>query len=279
MQAVQNMNAFLILLPIGILAFPQMVKAQMSAGSVPDAAMVASGGIQDPFAKYYQPAGNPAALSGAPVAGVAVFTHHPFGLSALSTTMISGWHGMGGGGLGAAVGYSGFGGMRQVALFLGFGHRLWNRIDAGIQLEGQEVHFEDYGRVRMLGLQGGLRFTLLEGVAVASALRYPVVKGTHSVHTIPASLSTSLAWRVSPGLQIAAEWYQERSWKPDVRAGITYFPVRSVAIRLGYQSLSGSFLAGAGYLFRENWQVDLAGGYHPFLGFSPTAGLRYQIPR
>jgi len=253
------------------------VAGQVSLPHSTDPASQAMGGVISPFGETFQAAGNPALLAVLRGSGINAFTLQPFGLEELATSYLSGWHRRGKGGWGGGISYSGFAGLRHFSAFTGFGHRLWNRIDAGIQVEWQQMRLADYGQIHRLGLSAGVRASLRDDLVLGLVLRNPPLMRQGGNTHLPSSLTGTLAYRVSGQVEVAAEWYQEENLDPDFRFGMQYRPLPHLPVRVGYQAFNGAFTAGAGYGWRERWQLDFAAGYHPYLGFSPSAGLVWNI--
>lgn len=261
-----------------LLGCPDPVFCQVMLPMATDPSSQGMGGLLSPLTRHYQPAGNPAILAAIPTRGLGAYTLQPFGLTELSTSYLHGWMPQGQGGWGAGVSYSGFAGLRHVALYTSFGHRLWNRLDAGIQMEWQQVRLSDFGQRQHLSLTAGLRGHLRDDLAIGVVMRYPpVFRKSGRIH-LPSSLSGTLAYRVSDQVEVAAEWYQEERLKPDFRFGFSYRPIPQLPLRFGYQAFNGAFTAGAGYGWRNQWSLEFAAGYHPYLGFSPSAGLIWALP-
>jgi hypothetical protein len=253
---------------------------QMSMPQIADAASQGMAGLQSPWARYFQPVGNPATLGDLEHHGVGVFGVQPFMLSELSTAFISGWTTVGTSGLGASVGFTGFGGYRQFATQLAFGRRLWNRFEAGVAFERHTTAFADYGSTSSHGFSLGVQMRLRKDLAMGILLRNPIsIYAGQEAYILPRIMTATMAYRFSEHLELAVEWFQEQSLPVDVRVGIAYFVTDDIPLRIGYQTISHSFYTGMGWRWRSHMQLDVAAGYHPYLGFSPTLGLRYLIPR
>lgn len=253
---------------------------QLSMPYVADPASQGMAGLQSPWARYFQPVGNPATLGDLSHHGMNVFAIQPFMLSELSMGFISGWTTVGSSGLGASVGFTGFGGYRQFATQLAFGQRLWNRLEAGVALERHTTTFADYGSTSTHGFTLGVQMRLRRDLAMGIMLRNPVsVSSGSEAYALPRIMSVTLAYRLSEYVQLAAEWFQVQSLTSDIRVGIEYRVTEDIPLRLGYQSISNSLYTGMGFRWREQVLLEVAAGYHPYLGFSPTLGLKYLIPR
>lgn len=249
--------------------------AQLLTPAIPDPASQGMGGITLPTKANYQPIGNPALLSALKSSGVGLYAIQPFGLTELSTTYLYGWRTLNTGGIGGGLSYSGFGNVRQYGLYSAFGQRLWNRLDIGIALEGQFMDFSDFGQHNRFGFSVGAKTALRRGLTIGILARNPVGFSSSRTIRLPSSLVASLLYEVSSQVEMAVEWLQEEQQSADIRIGIAYKPLPYLPLRIGYQGLTSSFFVGVGYTLKSNWQVAIASGYHPYLGFSPSAGLIY----
>lgn len=262
---------------VWILAIPLRGISQILTPIVTDPASLSIGGISLPTASYYQLSGNPANLATFRNSGIGLYTTQPFGISELSTTSIYAWRNAGSSGYGAGATYTGFGNIREYAMYLGFGHRLWNRLDLGITMEGQMLDLSDYGHNLNFGFSLGARIGIMKDLAFGVFTRNPIYITQNSEVRLPTTLVATLAYEISTQVLLALEWFQEEQHASDIRIGIAYKPVPNIPIRIGYQTRSSSFFVGAGYVFMSKWDFSMAAGYHPYLGFSPTAGLYYQF--
>lgn len=253
--------------------------AQISLPYTMDPASQGMGGINLPTSSYYQPYGNPATLAQMNASGVSLFSAQPYGLNELSTNHLTGWINSGGSGAGASLGYSGFGGYRQIAMHAAFGQRLWQRLDIGLVLEGQFSQFSDYGNTSSYGITVGLGLPLTDQLKMGLVVRNPISYSAHEGYHLPQLVTVSFEYAVSTSLNLGGEWFQEVGQKPDLRFGISYYPINVLPIRLGFNSVTSSFFVGSGYVWNEKLYLNIAAGYHPFLGFSPTVGGYYNFKR
>lgn len=262
---------------LGVLAFSPRCISQVLTPITADPASLGMGSISLPTNTYYQPTGNPANLAAFRNSGFGLHTIQPFGLNELSTTSLYGWINTGSGGFGGGTSYTGFGNMREYALFLGFGHRLWNRLDLGVTLEGQMLDLSDYGSNLNMGFSIGGRIGIMKDLTFGVLARNPINITQNKEVRLPTALVTTLSYELSTQVQMAFEWYQEEQQTADIRIGIVYKPVPNIPLRIGYQTRTSSFFVGAGYVFKAKLDFSVAAGYHPYLGFTPTAGLYYSF--
>lgn len=255
------------------------MSAQLGVARSVDPASLGQGSILPLQGGRYQPLGNPAVLGMRGPTEVGAYVVQPFGLNDLAISYVHGAFHSGWGGLGAGIGYSGLNGFRSTTAHLAYGHALWNRLYAGLSLDGAFIDLSDYGHTSSIGLSGGVILPIREALRLGILIRYPFAITTQGKQDLPVSYQATLSYELNDALAVSVEWYQEEQFKPDFRLGVTYSPIPQVPIRLGYQSLLNQFSVGAGYRWKERLILDIAGGHHPFLGFTPSAGLRYTFLR
>lgn len=255
------------------------VHAQLGIARSVDPASLGQGSILSLNGSRYQPLGNPAILGMRGPTEIGAYVVQPFGLNDLALSYVHGALRSGWGGLGAGLGYSGLAGYRTTTTHLAYGHALWNRLFAGLSLDAAIIDLSDYGQTTSMGLSGGMILPVTDALRLGVLLRYPFAITTHGKQDLPISYQATLSYALNTSLIISVEWYQEEQFEPDFRFGITYSPMPQVPIRLGYQSLLNQFSAGAGYRWKDRLILDIAGLHHPFLGFTPSAGLRYTFER
>ncbi|MCF8236682.1 MAG: hypothetical protein K9I85_00860 [Saprospiraceae bacterium] len=242
-----------------------------------DPASIGQGGIQSLDRSRYQPLGNPAILGALKTAEAGAFLVQPFGLNDLAITYAHAAVQAGSGAVGAGIGYSGVNGYRAISTHLSFGHKLWNRLFAGIGMDLYYLDLADYGHTYAMGITGGLVFPILSGLDLGVILRYPFSIATSGTEDLPVYYQATLSYALSESVTLSTEWLQEADFQSDIRVGITYRPLPQLPVRIGYQSLNNGFTAGLGYQWQSRWSLDVAAGHHAYLGFTPSAGFRYRF--
>lgn len=246
---------------------------------IPEPGNYAMGGIISPFDSKYQPAGSPAVLAQTIGSGIGFYAAMPYGVDALTTAWLHGWTPAGSGGAGLAFGYSGFGNLRHMMGSLAFGHRLWGKLDVGMAIEMQYFEIVDFGKVFNIGMTPAFNYSLSDQLGFGVTIRNMVTTHTRSATELPRMASFSVGYKAHSALLIGAEWQQQTGSKADLRVGIEYMPHSAVAVRIGYQSLTNAFTAGAGYVMGNGFVIQIGAGHHPALGFSPIAGIVYVSSR
>lgn len=262
-----------------MLTMPLSLVGQVQSPWTTDPESQGMGGLLLPVTGYFQPMGNPANLASLKGLGIGSYTYQPFALPELTSTCIRSWLPAGHGGLGLAMAYSGFGGLRYYTLQTGFGHRLWKRIDGGIQLDGQFVRVPEGNIYIGIQLAAGISFPLGRRLHGGVTIRNAVPLATPETYRTQPSMAATVSYRLSEMVLVGAEWNQEAGAPVDLRIGISYQPVSKLILRSGYQSRTSSFFVGAAYSILRNWDLAIAGGFHPFLGFTPSAGFGYSLPK
>lgn len=262
---------------IWVLFMPLLAGAQAQLPWSQDPEGQGMGGIFLPNSGRYQPLGNPANLAILDGVSIGGFTTHNFGLSELSTTCIRTSMPARHGGIGGSLAYSGFGGLRHYAIQVGFGHRLWNRVNGGVQVDMNLIQTPERQLHTAPNIVAGLSVPLGRSLDIGVFARNPIPLIPKSPYHINPQMAVTLCYRLSPLVHIATEWFQEVTDRADVRMGISYTPIKNLDLRIGYQARTASFWAGTSYRIRRSWNFSLAAGYHPILGFTPSAGFGFQL--
>ncbi len=244
-----------------------------------DPASIGQGGILSLDGSRYQPLGNPAILGALKASEGGAFLVQPFGLNDLAVSYAHGAFQAGSGALGLGIGYSGVDGYRAISSHLAFGHKIWNRLYAGLGMDLYYLDLADYGHTYAMGITGGLVFPIFSGLHLGVILRYPFSVATSGTEDLPINYQATLSYALSESVTLSTEWLQEVDFQSDIRVGITYRPLPQLPVRIGYQSLTNGFTAGLGYEWRSTWTLDVAAGHHAYLGFTPSAGFRYRFSR
>ena len=264
---------------IWILLLPYFVTAQVQLpwGETPESQGM--GGVTLPLSGTYQPMGNPANLAALEGFSLGGFTTQPFGLPELTASYLRASLPARHGGIGAALSYSGFQGLRHYALHTGFGHRLWKRLDGGVNVELTFTNTPEGQIFTSASLAAGLSIPIGRSVLMGVMARNPISIPSNEAYRSDPQMAVTLSYRISELVLLVSEWNQEVREPADIRIGISYNPIKNLALRTGFQSRTSSFFAGASYRIRQNWELSIAGGYHPFLGFTPSAGFGFHVPK
>lgn len=275
MQLEKEFRAFILIITISLIviteAKPQLYN--MTMGARANALGEASVALHDVYAAHNNQAGlawlsnttiglhaeNSFLLKGISVAGMA------FALPVFSGTF------------GCSATYFGMPAYNETKIGIGFGKKFTSRFAAGIQFNWQRINIPGYGQYGFLGLEGGLQYKigehLMAGVHIYDLLRLSPEDFGEKVST---QIKFGIAWEADEKLMIITEIEKGLVYNAAFRFGLEYSPTKDLFIRVGMSVADREFSLGAGYRF-GSFTCNFAAANHPYLGFTPKAGIQYEF--
>lgn len=161
---------------------------------------------------------------------------------------------------------------------LAYALRLSQKFAAGVQVSYHSIRIaEGYGSSESWSVEGGVNYNLNENVIIAAHLTNPTRAKVSDFNDerLPTILKFGAAYRFSSNLQLMGEIRKSSEFNPQISCGIEYWVVKSLALRVGYNSNPSKVSVGFGWKFKT-WQFDASSNYHSILGFSPQLSLTYS---
>lgn len=182
------------------------------------------------------------------------------------------------GAFGLSLQYFGMSEYNEQRAGLAYARRLFAGTSIGVQFNAFSSRIPDYGNTLRLnaevGLQTQLMPRLLLGFHLANPLRTPARGGDR----MPAILRAGLGYQTSDKALMTLELEKDMDFPLRAKAGIEYRPAEAVSLRAGVATQPATATLGLGFRLPAGLVFDFAGGYHQFLGFTPSFGLTYTRP-
>jgi len=165
---------------------------------------------------------------------------------------------------------------RETGAGLAYARKLSDRLRIGGQLNWAQLSISEYGSRSLFNLDIGIQAELLPklwaAAQVRNAIRQQVLEGEYT----PTVFSAGLAYVVGEKVMLFTELYKDIDFPADLRVGIEYNPSKTIYLRAGMNTAPGGWSFGFGLPVFQNLTFDCAAAYHPYLGFTPSAGLAYR---
>jgi hypothetical protein len=214
--------------------------------------------------------GNQAALAKTANAGVGIYGEKRFLLAATSAYSMAGALPTPLGNFGIQVNYSGFKNFNENKLGLAYARSLGSRVDAGIQFNYYGYSIPAYGHASAVYAEGGailhLTGKLNAGIHVYNP--FGTKLGKEGSEKLASVYKFGLGYDASEFFFVSGEIIKEEGKPVNVIAGMQYQFAKQFFARAGFLSESSTVFAGAGISWK-NLRLDVAGSYHPQLGFTP----------
>jgi len=213
---------------------------------------------------------NPAALATTTQAGIGLYGERRFLVAEnscykLATALPSKM-----GNFGLQLNYSGFKNFNENTVGLAYARSLGKAIDIGVQFNYYGYHIPAYSNASTVNFEAGaiVHFTnkLNGGIHVYNPVGGKL--GKYEEDKLASAYKLGLGYDASASFFVSGEIIKEEDKPVNVIAGFQYRFDSQFFARAGFRSESSTIFAGAGVAWK-NWRLDMAGSYHPQLGFSP----------
>lgn len=213
---------------------------------------------------------NQAALATVKQAGIGVYGERRFLLKETSSYALAVVLPAKMGNFGIQLNYSGFKDFSENKLGLAYARWLGEKLSIGIQFNYYAYRIPGYIGNSSVNFEAGvlLHFTekLNGGFHVYNPVKMKTIKtGTEQP---AAAFKMGLGYDASANFFVSSEIVKEEGKPVNVTAGMQYHFAKQFFARAGFMSPSSLLFAGAGIGW-ANLRLDVAGSYHPQLGFSP----------
>lgn len=181
---------------------------------------------------------------------------------------------------GISLSRNGYAQYRELLTGLVFSKSFGDKISAGVKLDHLQIsQGAEYGKKQMFIGEAGLLAKLTKhlqfGVHLFNANR--AKWNDWQDERIPTTLSAGFCYTFSEKALANLE-IEKSSYHPfDVRFGMEYKPVKTMAIRAGFNTYPQQLSLGIGMDF-SGFGMDMAATWHPVLGISPGISLQYIFP-
>lgn len=165
---------------------------------------------------------------------------------------------------------------RETGAGLAYARKLSDRLRIGGQLNWAQLSISEYGSRSLFNLDIGIQAEVLPKLWAAAQVRNAIRQKLLDREYTPTVFSAGLAYAVGEKVMLFTEVYKDIDFPADVRVGIEYNPSKAIYLRAGMNTAPGGWSFGFGLPVFQNLTFDCAASYHPYLGFTPSAGLAFR---
>jgi hypothetical protein len=213
---------------------------------------------------------NQAVLAAMKQAGIGLYGERRFLLREISSYALAGAFPTEMGNFGIQFNYSGFTNFNENKIGLAYARNLGTKLAIGAQFNYYGYRIPGYSSASSVNFEAGvlLHFSdkLNGGIHVYNPIGMKAVKAGSEKPA--AAYKMGIGYDASANFFISSEIVKEEDKPVSVSAGMQYHFAKQFFARAGFISQSSMLFAGAGIGWR-NLRLDMAGSYHPQLGFSP----------
>jgi hypothetical protein len=148
----------------------------------------------------------------------------------------------------------------------------------GMQLSYMGFRFSEYyGQKSLVTVTVGATYAFGKNLVLGAQVFNPNEQRITETgnERVPSMIRFGARYRFSNQVFICSEVEQSLNTKPVLKAGIEYTPVSVLILRAGISGNPRSSSFGFGLVLKK-FQIDMAGNFHPVLGFTPQFGLTFN---
>lgn len=265
----------LLLFTLPFFAASALSQGWQPVGARSSALANASVCLDDAWAYHH----NPGALAGIRQFSAGIYYHARFLARELQTQALSIALPLKTGVLSVGSQFYGYEQYRHTRAGIGYSLLLGETIGAGVQVNLQQLRFGgNYGSAITATVEAGMLVKIAEkwdvGMSVLNAGRQRITPHEEERYTTVLRIGTR--YRPSKKVSVLCETEKQVVHPITFRAGLEYAPVESFVVRFGAQSGPTTLAFGVGYR-KNGFRIDAGTSYHPILGWTPNAGLTWQL--
>ena len=174
------------------------------------------------------------------------------------------------GNFGLQLNYAGFTNFNENKIGLAYAKSLGKKVDVGIQFNYYGYRIPAYGNASAINAEAGILLHLSDKLTTGLQVYNPVggKLGKSGDEKLASAYKVGIGYDASENFFVSTEIIKEEDKPINVVGGVQYNFAKQFFARVGFLSESSTAFAGVGVGF-GNIRLDVAGSYHPQLGFSP----------
>lgn len=229
------------------------------------------------FSDVYATFSNQAGLANLDSMSFGVFAENRFLLTDLNLYALAFALPTKSGTFGIGASYFGNGGYNETKIGLAYGRKLFESLSIGAEFDFLALAIEDNGSKATFTFGLGIQYQINSLIAVGGHIYNPIRQNLtdQSVDKLPAILKIGLAFTPSEKAMFALEAEHNMDKNTMFKAGFEYQVVEKLYLRAGFNTNPTAFTFGVG-LHLKSFDIDIAGGFHPVLGYSPAMSATWM---
>lgn len=174
------------------------------------------------------------------------------------------------GGAGIALNYFGGANFNTSQIGLGYGKKLGDKVDIGIQFNYNSIKLAGYGSSSTINFEAGTMLHLTDKIHIGIHVYNPAGGkfGKLNNEKLASIYTTGIGYEASDKFFISAEISKEEDQPVNINAGMQYIFAYRLFARLGIATGTGNYFCGLGIQWKT-FRVDAVTTWHALLGLTP----------
>lgn len=181
---------------------------------------------------------------------------------------------------GISANFYGYKYYNETKIGVAYARAFGEKVALGVQLDYLRFYVFEGGTRQLVTVEAGVQYKPWKVLTLGAHLYNPIPYSIEKIYKerLPTVLKFGLGYEPSRKVLLAVAYQQDIHYKPQFKAGIEYRPLKYVTARAGVQLLPFSASLGFGANV-AGLNIDVAGAYHPVLGFTPQLALIYSFKK
>lgn len=210
---------------------------------------------------------------------IGVAGNQPFMINGVNNFLLAAVLPAGPGAFGITVAHFGDRLYREQLIGLGYTRQLAPGLSIGLQLDYLRYAVEEYGNEGGWTFDAGIYYALSEKLQLAAhVFNPPASRLSRSDVPLPVVFQSGIRYVSSEKLFFMAEAEKDLDHPMRLIFGMEYRPLPEVCLRAGSSTEAAMLSFGAGLRWNAFW-FEVASDWHPVLGITPHAGIRYELKK
>ncbi len=221
---------------------------------------------------------NPAHLSSLEHHSVSLESYNYYFINGLYTFTLHGAYQMDDhSGFGANLISDGSTELKEWLFSLAYGRKLGSKTGIGLSIDYIRTQTPESEDLHNISVELGLQTQLLSNLLIGFVVKNPVPVKTNSLYPYPVVFKAGLNYKVYDQLQVLAEIHKQGNQAASFHCGLSYAPVKPIALSIGVNTLGSTLSMGASYFLKNSIALHTAFEHHSILGFSTAFGVNVQF--
>lgn len=161
---------------------------------------------------------------------------------------------------------------------IGYGKRLLEQLDLGVQLDYFHRGITEYGSANAYTVEIGLLSSVTKTVRIGVHVLNPISIKTFGAlqQELPTQFVAGISWQASKKVFFASDFINDTHHPFAAAVGMEYKFSDKFYTRIGFKTLPQQYTFGFGYAISK-LKIDVSAAYHTTLGFTPQLTLSYAL--
>ncbi len=178
---------------------------------------------------------------------------------------------------GLAANYYGFSGYNEQRIGISYARKLMSKLAIGAQIDYLGFAIPEYGNKSIITFELGFQAQLIENLYVGAHVFNPIRQEIVENEKVPTIFRLGASYNPTKKLIISSELEKDMDYDMVFKAGIEYFLIDILALRVGVSTNPTLNSFGLGLKLKNGLKIDVASSYHYALGFTPAFTLSYEM--